>query len=290
MATASDVLRIARAEVGYDRYSDPERGTKYGRWYEKEVDGPGGYDYGANGVAYCAIFVSWVLDQAKVECDGTPGAYCPSIHHKQTLKAPQLKAGDLVLFDWEDDGTDDHIGIVVSNDAKAETIRTIEGNTSGGKVAERVRAYSTICGGIRPKYGSAPAAAEPAAKAVTRELVAKVANGDYGNDPDRSKKLKAEGYDPEAVRLAVNAYLRGESFGAVKPAAEKAVRYEIVTPSGVNVRKGAGTSNPKTGKVYAKGKKVTVTQTKKVGSDLWGKTADGWFAISYGGSTYAKKL
>ncbi len=51
MATASDVLRIARAEVGYCRYDDPERGTKYGRWYEAEVDGPGGYDYGANGVA-----------------------------------------------------------------------------------------------------------------------------------------------------------------------------------------------------------------------------------------------
>ena len=44
MATASDVLRIARAEVGYCRYDDPERGTKYGRWYECEVDGPGGYD------------------------------------------------------------------------------------------------------------------------------------------------------------------------------------------------------------------------------------------------------
>lgn len=287
MTTVSKVLEIAKNEVGYCRYDDPERGTKYGRWYADLV---GDKAFGANGVAYCAMFVSWVLAKAGVKCAGFPGAYCPSIHHKQTLSAAQLKAGDVVLFDWEDDGTDDHVGLVVSNDTRAKTVRTIEGNTNGGKVAERVRAYSTICGGIRPKYGSAPAAAEPAAKAVTRELVAKVANGDYGNDPDRSKRLKAEGYDPEAVRLAVNAYLRGESFGAVKPAAEKAVRYEIVTPSGVNVRKGAGTSNPKTGKVYAKGKKVTVTQTKKVGSDLWGKTADGWFAISYGGSTYAKKL
>ncbi|WP_217968640.1 CHAP domain-containing protein [Adlercreutzia caecimuris] len=288
MATASDLLKIARAEVGYDRYSDPERGTKYGRWYEKEVDGPDGYDYGANGVAYCAMFVSWALAKAGVKCAGFPGAYCPSIHHKQTLAAAQLKAGDVVLFDWEDDGTDDHVGLVVSNDVKANTVKTIEGNTSGGKVAERTRAYSTICGGIRPSYTSSAATSPTAAKAVTKALVAKVADGGYGNDPDRSKKLRAEGYDPAAVQLAVNAYLRGEAFGAAKPA-EKKAKYEITTPSGVTVRKGAGTSYAKTGKAYAKGAVVTVTETKAVGSDLWGKTSDGWFAIKYQGSTYARR-
>lgn len=289
MATANDLLKIARAEVGYDRYSDPERGTKYGRWYESEVDGPGGYDYGANGVAYCAMFVSWALAKAGVKCAGFPGAYCPSIHHKQTLSAAQLKAGDVVLFDWEDDGTDDHVGLVISNDTKAKTVRTVEGNTSGGKVAERTRAYSTICGGIRPSYTGAAATSPTAAKAVTKALVAKVADGGYGNDPDRSKKLRAEGYDPAAVQLAVNAYLRGEAFGAAKPA-EKKAKYEITTPSGVTVRKGAGTSCAKTGNAYAKGKVVTVAETKAVGSDLWGKTSDGWFAIRYSGSAYAKKL
>lgn len=288
MATANDLLKIARAEVGYDRYSDPECGTKYGRWYESEVDGPGGYDYGANGVAYCAMFVSWVLNQAKVKCAGFPGAYCPSIHHKQTLSAAQLKAGDVVLFDWQADGTDDHVGLVVSNDTKAKTVKTIEGNTSGGKVAERTRAYSTICGGIRPSYTGAAATPSTAAKAVTKALVAKVADGGYGNDPDRSKKLRADGYDPAAVQIAVNAYLRGEAFGAAKPA-EKKAKYEITTPSGVTVRKGAGTSYAKTGKAYAKGKTVTVTETKAVGSDLWGKTGDGWFAIKHHGSAYAKK-
>ena len=42
-------------------------------------------------------------------------------------------------------------------------------------------------------------------------------------------------------------------------------------------------------KAYAKGKTVTVTETKAVGSDLWGKTSDGWFAIRHDGSVYAKK-
>ncbi|WP_296012399.1 CHAP domain-containing protein [uncultured Adlercreutzia sp.] len=283
MPTASDVLRIARAEVGYDRYSDPERGTKYGRWYEQQVDGPGGYDYGANGVAYCAMFASWVLDRARVKCAGFPGAYCPSIHHKQTLTASQLKAGDIVLFDWEDDGTDDHVGIVVSNDPVAKTVETIEGNTSGGKVAVRTRAYSTICGGIRPDYDGE--AATTGAKEVTQQLVVDVADGKWGNDPERRQKLEAAGYDYEAVRLAVNAWVRGGSFGAAKPAT-----YLIAAKSGVNVRTGAGTGNAKTGKAYAKGAKVEVLETKAVGADFWGRTKDGWFAIRYGGDTYAKAV
>lgn len=279
MATASDVLRIARAEVGYCRYDDPERGTKYGRWYAELV---GDKAFGANGVAYCAMFASWVLAQAGVECAGMPGAYCPSIHHSQTLAAPQLQPGDLVLFDWDNDSTDDHIGIVASNDATAKTIETIEGNTSGGRVAERTRAYSTICGGVRPAYDGQ---GSTGALAVDRALVLKVVNGDYGNDPDRKRNLEARGYDYGAVRAAVNAYLRGESFGASKPAETK-VSYKITTPSGVNVREGAGKCYAAR-KAYPKGKVVTVTQMQTESGNLWGKTSDGWFAIKYQGAVYA---
>lgn len=285
MATASDVLRIARAEVGYCRYDDPERGTKYGRWYEAEVDGPDGYDYGANGVAYCAMFASWVLAQAGVSCAGMPGAYCPSIHRSQTLAAAQLQPGDLVLFDWENDDVDDHIGIVASNDAAAKKIATIEGNTSGGRVAERTRAWSTICGGIRPHYDGATATD---AAAIDRTLVLAVCNGDYGNDPERRRNLEARGYDYEAVRAAVNAYLRGESFGAAKPVETKA-RYRITTPSGVNVREGAG-KRYAVRKAYPMGTTVTVTQTASEDGNLWGKTSDGWFAIRYQGAAYASKV
>ena len=156
MTTVSKVLEIAKNEVGYCRYDDPERGTKYGRWYADLV---GDKAFGANGVAYCAMFASWVLAKAGVECDGMPGAYCPSIHHSQTLRAADLKAGDLVLCDWEDDGTDDHIGIVASNDKAAKTVKTIEGNTSagssgsqanGGGVFRRTRNKSLVRAYIRP--------------------------------------------------------------------------------------------------------------------------------------------
>lgn len=163
MANAQDLLDFAAGEVGYDRYSDPEKGTKYGRWYESEVDRcADNYDFGGNGVAFCAMFASYCLAKVGVECAGFPGAYCPSIHHKQHLGVSELRAGDVVLFDWEDDGTDDHVGFVVSNDASARVVHTIEGNTSGGKVARRTRAWSTVCGGIRPKYDGAPAGSNQA--------------------------------------------------------------------------------------------------------------------------------
>ena len=90
------------------------------------------------------------------------------------------------------------------------------------------------------------------------------------------------------MRAAVNAYLRGESFGAAKPVETKA-RYRITTPSGVNVREGAG-KRYAVRKAYPMGTTVTVTQTASEDGNLWGKTSDGWFAIRYQGAAYASKV
>ena len=48
---------------------------------------------------------------------------------------------------------------------------------------------------------------EPKKKPVTKELVAKVIQGDYGNGAERKARLEAEGYDYEEVRKAVNEWL-----------------------------------------------------------------------------------
>lgn len=154
MATAQDLLAVAAGEVGYSRWDDPQPGTKYGRWYEANVDRCAtNYDYGASGVPYCAMYSSWCLWTTGVPCAGFPSAYCPSIHNHETLEARDLQPGDIVLFDWEPDGTDDHVGIVEWNDGRQ--VGTIEGNTNNGAVARRTRPYSSICGGIRPDYDAA---------------------------------------------------------------------------------------------------------------------------------------
>ena len=55
---AEQALDYARGEIGYSRYSDPEPGSKYGRWYAN-ISGEAWC--GASGVPYCAMFSSWCL-------------------------------------------------------------------------------------------------------------------------------------------------------------------------------------------------------------------------------------
>lgn len=161
MGTPDDVIRIAAGEVGYSRWDDPETGTKYGRWYASLT----GEDYYAeNGVAYCAMFVSWVFHQARVACAGLPGAYCPAMLEEArragaTVAKSDARPGDVVYFDWQLDEETDHVGIVVAN--YGTFLETIEGNTStgasgsqsnGGVVARRQRNLHNVCAIVRPDY------------------------------------------------------------------------------------------------------------------------------------------
>lgn len=173
MATANDILRIAASQIGYSRWKDPETGTKYGRWYAAVTKSP---YFGANGVPYCAMFVSWVFAQANQPVTGLPGAYCPTMLSAETsagLKVANKKdarPGDIIYFDW-DGGVVDHVGIVEKN--FGSYVQTIEGNTSagtagsqgnGGLVARRTRSWGTVKAVMRPKYAtaSAPKPAQPA--------------------------------------------------------------------------------------------------------------------------------
>jgi peptidoglycan hydrolase-like protein with peptidoglycan-binding domain len=154
-------MQIAASQIGYSRWDDPERGTKYGRWFA-EVTG-NGY-YAENGVPYCAMFASWVLAQAGQQCAGFPGAYCPTMlaaarRAGLAVDKHSAKAGDVVFFDWGNDGETDHVGFVEMN--CGGYLQTIEGNTSsgasgsqgnGGTVARRTRSFGVVCGVIRPPY------------------------------------------------------------------------------------------------------------------------------------------
>ena len=87
MATASDALRVAAAEIGYNRFNDPAEGTKYGRDYATRH---GAY-YGTSGVPYCAIFATWVLRQVGMTPPGGDFAYVPyGINAARARSAPSL--------------------------------------------------------------------------------------------------------------------------------------------------------------------------------------------------------
>lgn len=66
------------------------------------------------------------------------------------------------------------------------------------------------------KLLGAPATQAPRQKRSVQEIATEVMNGKWGNDPQRSHNLRAQGYDPAAIQAAVNA-----RYGIGKPAATK---------------------------------------------------------------------
>ena len=163
MSARDDVIAKAKSEVGYNRYNDPEQGSKYGRYYAALV---GDSSYAANGVPYCAMFDTYVYNECGVKCAGLPGAYVPSIVNAvraegREVSKDEAQPGDYVMFDWGNDGVADHVGIVLENDPDTARMICCEGNTAatwagsqsnGGCVAIRERYYHQICCVGRPYY------------------------------------------------------------------------------------------------------------------------------------------
>jgi hypothetical protein len=145
------VTKIAHREVGQKESPANSNMQKYGAWY------------GLNGVAWCAIYVSWVFDQAglklgKIDTDKgyhyVPSAYNFWKRTSRTTIDPQ--EGDIVIFDWQGDKLADHTGIFLHWIVKGETFLSIEGNTSisndssGGEVMIRIRQLSSVMAFIKP--------------------------------------------------------------------------------------------------------------------------------------------
>ena len=164
--TAEDLISVAKKDVGYNVVTDPERGSKYGRWYQENANPyKSSVDYGANGVAYCVMAISYWLDQANVGAPGFPRAGCEgaALHARKESRAVapnEIEAGMLVLFDWDRDGEPDHIGIVEER-ISDRLFKTVEGNTTsgnygsqdnGGWVASRTRDIDDVYCGVRPYY------------------------------------------------------------------------------------------------------------------------------------------
>ena len=143
-ASVQEILKRASGEIGTGENPLGSNRTKYGEWYDM------------NGVAWCAIFVSWVFYYEGLPLAFTTSkgfSYCPSgvegFKKRDQWHTSNPKPGDVVFFNW-DGGAIDHVGIVesVNNDG---SINTIEGNTSNNKVERRHRTES-IVGYGRPNY------------------------------------------------------------------------------------------------------------------------------------------
>lgn len=155
-ATANDVLRVARAEVGYVEGGGPDghsgNVTKY--WGDLQPN--------FQGASWCAAFVSWVFRTAGAPLpaiDHDYGfTYCPSAvnyakAHALWSESGHYAPGDVVLYCFDGSGLAGHTGVVVADDGV--TLTVIEGNTSsgeagsqanGGGVFARVRPLADVHG------------------------------------------------------------------------------------------------------------------------------------------------
>lgn len=160
MATANDVLAVARGEIGVTEYPPGSNNVKYNtEYYGRQV-------YGDDAYPWCMVFVWWVFKHAGASSlffDGAKTASCPT-YYRWASKTGRwytsgYKPGDVVIFRFSSSGYD-HVGIVETANSDG-SYTTIEGNTSltnddnGGAVMRRTRYRSQIVGAYRPEYGTA---------------------------------------------------------------------------------------------------------------------------------------
>lgn len=136
------MLDAARAEVGTVETTNRNDGAvlKYPR------------AFGRGSEAYCADFVSWLSRQSGGRMNES---YCPSIVNELKARGTwkgnaNPQPGDLVLFDWNHDGTADHVGLVERVNADG-SLATIEGNTSNPQTGQegvwrRTRSRASVLG------------------------------------------------------------------------------------------------------------------------------------------------
>lgn len=136
------IIEIATKEIGYAESPPNSNLTKYGVWF------------GLNGVPWCAIFASWIYDQAGHPIKGDYGKGFASVPYlyQHAKKIDNPLPGSLIIYDWQKSKvkdsvwSGDHVGIFKEwLDKKAGTFLSIEGNTStasdsnGGSVMLRQR-------------------------------------------------------------------------------------------------------------------------------------------------------
>ena len=160
MARASDLLAIARAELGVREAPAGSNCVKNNTaYYGWEVRDTADTQY-----PWCMVFIWWLFQRAgapELFYGGGKTASCGALMtyaqaHGQWVTSG-YQPGDIVILDIPGNKVKtDHCGIVVT--PLTTGMRTIEGNTgtgndaNGGAVMERTRPASWILGAYRPQY------------------------------------------------------------------------------------------------------------------------------------------
>lgn len=154
MATANELLAIARKQLGICESPPSSNNVRYNTWYYgREVMG--------SAYPWCMVFVQWVFAQAGVKLPvrtASCGALMNAAKAAGCWVTAGFKPGDVVIYDFPGGAATDHCGIV-ETELPDYGVQAVEGNTSqsgsqsnGGMVCRKNRPGKYIVGAVRPVF------------------------------------------------------------------------------------------------------------------------------------------
>ena len=298
MATGSSIITYAKKFLGYGP-------STFTSWYGV-----------SSGTAWCDIFVSYVMAHNGVSFP--KAAYVPTTQqwlarNATMVKMSQAQAGDVVIFTWSGGGNNtgtgsrDHIGFMIGRNSNG-TFTTIEGNTSGNRVAIRTRYAVNIYGIYRPKYSGGSSNSNSSSSSGSSTSSTTANNGLYYvntsdglnvrtgpgtgynridalpiNTPVRVvRSTNGWGYSNGAKGWMSMAFLSKSKVSSSKSSTSSTTAnnglYYVSTSDGLNVRAGAGTKY-KIIDTLPKGTPVKVVKTSN--GFGYSNGARGWVCLTY---------
>lgn len=122
------------------------------------------------------------------------------------------KAGDIIFYDWEDNGSgdnkgsSDHIGIVEK--IEGTTITVIEGNYNNSVSRRTLKVNGRYIRGYGvPEYDIEAVVSKKSNEQIADEVIA----GKWGNGAERKTNLINAGYDYNTIQAIVNQKLSGNT-------------------------------------------------------------------------------
>ena len=152
---------------------------------------------GMSSGAWCCAFVTYMFhegDDSPLFYGGKKVVYCPTAINWCKANLAQIPIYlalpmDIIFFDWNANNVPDHIGFVRERKSDQD-VYTLEGNTSGGIVAEKTRPNKYVLGCFRPAF--------KANFDVSKPLVVDGFFG-YNSIACLQKALKASGHYNDAI-------------------------------------------------------------------------------------------
>lgn len=154
MATAKELLTIARKQLGICENPPGSNNVRYNTWYYgREVMG--------SAYPWCMVFVQWCFSQAGIVLPlrtASCGELMRAAKAAGCWVARDFRPGDVVIYDFPGGAATDHCGIV-EMELPDYGVQAIEGNTSqsgsqsnGGMVCRKSRPAKYIVGAVRPRF------------------------------------------------------------------------------------------------------------------------------------------